>query len=383
MSYPIIINKALLDARKMCNNDIELRRKKYFALSSQIAQLDNAQLRSLFDNSESKESNSGWGLNQIIVFGESKVFVKRVPVTNIEYNNLFSTKNLYNVPTHYNYGFASPGFGFFRELITHIKTTNWVLEEAILTFPLMYHYRIIPFFGRRADVDVEQWGNANVRKYILDRVNANYEMVIFLEYIPYVLDKWLQENLSLLQKSLDDLRATIDFLRTKKIIHFDAHFQNILTDGERTYLTDFGLVLDKSFALTLDEESFFEQNIFYDYGEVMRNIGHLIWAPYDSCSQNDKRKIMEKYGIKEGLKNYELRSILLDNIEQIHTDGIMKLDEYYVAIVVKYRSIITLMQDFFVEMANNNMKDKDTKLPHVKLRCLLQETGFLPSTEFT
>ena len=362
----------------------KLRTKKYFALSSQIAHLDNAQLRSLFDNSESKESNSGWGLNQTIVFGESKVFVKRVPITNIEYNNLFSTKNFYNVPTHYNYGFASSGFGYFRELITHIKTTNWVLEEAILAFPLMYHYRIIPFFGRRADVDVEKLGNnPNVRNYMLDRVNANYELIIFLEYIPYVLDKWLQENPSLLQKSLDDLRTTIDFLRTKKIIHFDAHFQNILTDGERIYLTDFGLVLDKSFALTLDEESFFEQNIFYDYGEVMRNIGHLIWAPYDSCSENDKRRIMEKYGIKEGLKNYELRSILLDNIEQIHTDGIMKLDEYYVATVVKYRSIITLMQDFFVEMANNNMKDKETKLPHVKLRRLLQKTGFLPSTEFT
>lgn len=136
----------------MANNDIEFRRKKYFALSSQIAQLDNTQLRSLFDNNESKESNSGWGLNQTIVFDESKVFVKRVPITNIEYNNLFSTKNLYNVPTHYNYGFASSGFGYFRELITHIKTTNWVLEEAILSFPLMYHYRIIPFFGCRADV---------------------------------------------------------------------------------------------------------------------------------------------------------------------------------------------------------------------------------------
>jgi hypothetical protein len=368
----------------MANKDIELRRKRYFALSSQIAQLDNAQLRSLFNNSESNQSNSGWGFNHTIVFGESKVFVKRVPVTNIEYNNLFSTKNLYNLPTSYNYGFRTTGFGVFRELITHIKTTSWVLEEAISTFPLMYHYRIIPFFGRRTDVDVEHWGNnPNVRNYVLDRVNANYELVIFLEYIPYVLDKWLQENPSKLQKSLDDLRTTIDFLRTKKIIHFDAHFQNILTDGERIYLTDFGLVLDKSFALTLDEESFFEQNIFYDYGEVMRNIGHLIWAPYDSCSENDKRGIMEKYGIKEGLKNYELRSILLDNIEQIHTDGIMKLDEYYVATVVKYRSIITLMQDFFVEMANNNMKDKETKLPHVKLRRLLQKTGFLPSTEFT
>ncbi|WP_375478170.1 hypothetical protein [uncultured Nostoc sp.] len=84
---------------------------------------------------------------------------------------------------------------------------------------------------------------------------------------------------------------------------------------------------------------------------------------------------MEKYGIKEGLKPYELRSILLDNIEQIHADGVMKLDKFYVASIVKYRSIIALMQDFFSDMwANNN---KDTKLRHAELRLLLKETGFL------
>ena len=84
---------------------------------------------------------------------------------------------------------------------------------------------------------------------------------------------------------------------------------------------------------------------------------------------------MEKYGIKEGLKPYELRSILLDNIEQIYADGVMKLDKFYVASIVKYRSIIALMQDFFSDMwANNN---KDTKLRHAELRLLLKETGFL------
>jgi hypothetical protein len=59
---------------------------------------------------------------------------------------------------------------------------------------------------------------------------------------------------------------------------------------------------------------------------------------------------VEKYGIKEGLQPYQLRSILLDNIEQIHADGVMKLDEFYVASIVKYRSIIALMQDFFSDM---------------------------------
>ncbi|MGI8500969.1 MAG: hypothetical protein ACR2LR_07480 [Hassallia sp.] len=271
--------------------------------------------------------------------------------------------------------------------MTHIKTTNWVLEGAIATFPLMYHYRIIPFSGQRADVDrsrlkayVEYWGNsANAGNYVLDRAIANYELVLFLEYIPHVLETWLLLNPNKLQKPLDDLRTTIDFLRTKGIIHFDAHFRNILTDGERTYLTDFGLVLDKSFALTSYEQSFFEENTFYDYGEVLRNLGHLIRPTYDSSSENDQRRIMEKYGIKEGLKPYVLRSILLDNIEQIQADGDMKLDEFYVASIVKYRNIIALMQDFFSDMWENNKKD--TKLHHAKLQLLLKETGFLPSTE--
>ena len=384
-SYPIdVVSHAMAGRGKMAKNHIELRRKRYFKLSSQIAQLDNAQLHSLFDNSESNESSTGWGINHAIVLGQSKVFVKRVPVTNIEYDNLFSTRNLYDLPTYCNYGFGSTGFGVFRELVTHIKTTNWVLEGAIATFPLMYHYRIIPFSGRRADVDrsrlkgyVEYWGNsANAGNYVVDRANANYELVLFIEHIPHILETWLRENPNKLQKPLDDLRTTIDFLRTKGIIHFDAHFHNVLTDGEQIYLTDFGLVLDKSFTLTKDEESFFKQNTFYDYGEVLRNLGHLIRPSYDSCSENDKRRIMEKYGIKEGLQPYELRSILLDNIEQIHADGVMKLDDFYVASIVKYRSIIALMQDFFSDMWGNNKKD--TKFHHAKLRLLLKETGFLP-----
>ncbi|WGV27593.1 hypothetical protein [Halotia branconii] len=363
------------------------RKKKYFQLSSQIAQLDNVQLRSLLEGSQSSESSTGWGMNHTILLGESKVFVKRVPVTNIEFDNPFSTRNLYNLPTYCNYGFGSTGFGVFRELVTHIKTTNWVLEGAIANFPLMYHYRIMPFFGRRADVDesrlkayVEYWGNSeNAGNYFLDRGKANYELVLFLEYIPYVLETWLQENPNKLQQPLNDLRTTIDFFRMKGIIHFDAHFRNVLTDGKRTYLTDFGLVLDKSFTLTKDEKSFFKQNIFYDYGEILRNLSHLIQPSYDSCLENDKRQIIETFKIKEGLKPYELRSILLDNIEQIHADEIMKLDEFYVASIIKYRRIITLMQNFFADMWENNQKD--TKLCHAELRLLLKETGFVPGNK--
>jgi serine/threonine protein kinase len=368
----------------MVTSHIEIRRKRYFQLSSQIAQLDNAQLHSLFNDGE---SSKGWGLNHTINLGESQVFVKRIPVTGIEYDNMFSTQNIYDLPTYYNYGVGSAGFGVFRELITHIKTTNWVLEGAIATFPLMYHYRIVPFSGQRADMDrihhqkyIEYWNNStNIGNYMLDRANANYELLLFLEYVPYVLETWLSKNLNKSQQILDDLHETIDFLRANEIIHFDAHFHNILTDGEQTYLTDFGLILDRNFTLTKDEEYFFEQHRFYDYGEILRELGLLIRSAYDLCVQDDKRKISGKYGLDESLKTYEFTSILLDNIEEIHADGVMELDDSYVATIIKYRSIITLMQDFFTHMRGNNKKD--TIFPCSKLRLLLKETEFISSED--
>ena len=363
----------------MTDNSLELRRQKYFEISSQIVQLDDKKLSSLLEQSEPNESSTGWGMNHIISFGKSKVFVKRVPTTEIEYDNLFSTKNLYDLPTGCNYGISSTGLGVFRELITHLKTTHWVLEGVITTFPLMYHYRLLPSTKECTglEIDIERWGNhANIKKYVIDRANAKYELILFLEYIPYILEAWLQENPNQLEKTLNDLWKTIAFLRTKEIIHFDAHFRNILTDGEQVYLTDFGLALDKSFALTEDENVFFEQNSLYDYGEVLRNLGHLIRSPYNSCSESDKYRIMKKYGIKDGLQPYQVGAILLDNIQQIQADGDLVLDEFYVTSIVKYRAIIALMQDFFAEMWDNTQKD--TQFPHTKLRLLLNETGLLP-----
>lgn len=362
---------------------LETRREQHFKLSSQIAGLNDVQLQNLLGSSKGKTSNSGYGANQTLNLGVANIFVKRIPITDIEYRNLFSTKNLYALPTYCSYGIGSPGFNVFRELLTYIKTTHWVLAGEISTFPLLYHYRILPLSGQRENVDtqqlreyVEYWNNCeNVGQYVIDRANASYELFLFLEHIPYVLAPWLQENPSRLQKALNDLKTAIDFLRSKGIIHFDAHFYNALTDGKQTYLADFGLVLDRSFALTKEEESFFEDHTFYDYGEILRNLGHLIRPIYKACPENDKRRIMEKYGIEEGLPPYKASAILLDNIEHIHADRILELDDFYVASIVQYRSIIALTQSFFADIYSNHRKD--TPFPHEALQQLLQETGFL------
>lgn len=110
-------------------------------------------------------------------------------------------------------------------------------------------------------------------------------------------------------------------------------------------------------------------------GEVLRNLRHLMRSSYDRCSEIDKRRILAKYAIEAGLQPHELVSILLDNIEQIQTDRDIPLDDFYVASMLKYRSIIMLMQEFFTNMWGN--RHKDTKLPHVELERLLKETGFI------
>ncbi|MBE9157778.1 hypothetical protein IQ265_13225 [Nodosilinea sp. LEGE 06152] len=367
----------------MPQSTIDSRKEAYFKLSSEIAQLDNTQLLSLFKENATNTANSGWGTNQTLTFGKSQVFAKRIPVTDLEYKNLFSTKNLYNLPTHCNYGLGSTGLGVFRELVTHIKTTHWVLEEEIATFPLMYHYRIIPFSEPRSPADqtqlnsyVNYWGGSEeVRQYCLDRAIATHELVLFLEYIPYVLGEWLPNNPHRLQDNLCDLHTTIDFLRSKGIIHFDAHFFNVVTDGEQAYLTDFGLALDQSFALTRHEEFFFEQHSLYDHGEILRNLGWLMRSAYNACPESDKLRIAQKYHIKPALKSHEITATMFENIQKIQADGDIDLDDFYVKSVVKYRRIIELMQNFFADMVENNRKD--TAFPHAELERLLKETGYL------
>lgn len=60
---------------------------------------------------------------------------------------------------------------------------------------------------------VSYWGsNENINQYMLDRANANFELILFLEYIPHVLYPWLMDHLDRVPCALNQLRETIDFL---------------------------------------------------------------------------------------------------------------------------------------------------------------------------
>jgi hypothetical protein len=54
----------------------------------------------------------------------------------------------------------------------------------------------------------------------------------------------------------------------RSMLHFDLNSENVLTDGERLYVTDFGLALCSNFDLSPAERAFFEAHRLYDRAYV-------------------------------------------------------------------------------------------------------------------
>src|SRR3954466_528616 len=53
-------------------------------------------------------------------------------------------------------------------------------------------------------------------------------------------------------------------MNSRSLLHFDAPFQNILTDGQRLFFTDYGLAITSRFHLSKEESGFFDQHQDYD-----------------------------------------------------------------------------------------------------------------------
>lgn len=65
-------------------------------------------------------------------------------------------------------------------------------------------------------------------------------------------------------------------MKNQGFIHFDAHFRNILTDGNLLYLSDFGLALATKFELNEMEREFLIRHQNYDFSCTAVNFLHTI-----------------------------------------------------------------------------------------------------------
>lgn len=206
--------------------------------------------------------------------GGIRTFVKRIPLTDIELRppNVRSTANHFGLPTSYHYGIGSAGFGAWRELAVHVMTTTWVLANRYPGFPVMYHWRVLPDSAPQGVADefggvdgaVAYWENSPAVRERLEAIGrSRVSLVLFLEHVPQTLRagaprEWWDAEL---------VRGAA-FMSSHGLVHFDAHFDNILTDGELIYFADFGLALSSAFDRSRDEADFLAEHLSYDHASV-------------------------------------------------------------------------------------------------------------------
>lgn len=113
---------------------------------------------------------------------------------------------------------GSAGFGAWRELATHIMTTNWVIAGECANFPIMYHWRILP--SGPGDINTNDWGDieeycqywensAVIRQRIEELNKASAHIALFLEYVPQNLHSFLSTQIA---KGDDNAEKAVAFV---------------------------------------------------------------------------------------------------------------------------------------------------------------------------
>jgi hypothetical protein len=288
------------------------RLASYGAVSTSLALLSDRRLGRLMDDAPLIGSGIGGAATLLEIEG-IPVFAKRVALTDLERRpeNVMSTANTFRLPPFCHYGVGSPGFGVWRELAANAMTTNWVLDRRCETFPLMYHWRVlagaVPPSEEHADLDrvVAYWDNSSaVRERLHAIAGSSASVVLFLEFIPQNLHEWLTARLAGGDDAVEaacamveeGLRTGISLMNSNGLLHFDAHFRNILTDGRRLYFADFGLATSPRFELSGAELDFLRENSGHDEcyavtelvnGLVTALSGAADPAAFDPADRND------------------------------------------------------------------------------------------------
>ncbi|MFE9207453.1 serine/threonine protein phosphatase [Micromonospora sp. NPDC007230] len=271
------------------------RMARYGTVSTALALLSDRRLRRLVDEAPVVGSGIG-GAAALLELDDVPVFVKRIPLTDRERrpDAVMSTANLFGLPAFCQYGVGSPGFGAWRELVANTMTTNWVLTGRTEAFPLMYHWRVLPgappVAEEHADVDraVAYWGGSPAVRHRLDALaRASASIVLFLEHVPQNLLDWLAtrpvgvEGTDAYSRVERGLRAGAAFMHGNGLLHFDAHFRNILTDGRRLYFADLGLATSPRFDLSADESAFLRHHLSHDACYVVTQL--VNWLVTNVC----------------------------------------------------------------------------------------------------
>ncbi|MBP6869804.1 hypothetical protein KBC04_02900 [Candidatus Babeliales bacterium] len=324
------------------------RLRSYTTVANKLACLSDEQIADLVSND--KDWSSGYGKTSSIDIDGVTIFVKKIPLTDLEeqQNNIRSTKNLFDLPLFYQYGVGSAGFGVWREVAALMMASNWVLTGASKNFPLLYHWRVVHHdvvpgvtSSQKIDKKVAYWQNSSAVRHRIESMNqATSSVVIFSEYFPQTLHSYLmkkaEEGLRPFEAAIKmvdhNLEETASCMADHGMIHFDAHSHNIMTDGNRLYFADFGLALSSLFDLSHKEKTFLEMHKNYDKIYVQTD---LVFNIFEALKFEEQQAVAV-------LKKYKAG------------DRTMTKSVYITSILKKYAQSALLIDDFMIKLRSES-----------------------------
>ncbi|MCS3804388.1 hypothetical protein HNO92_001980 [Chromobacterium alkanivorans] len=271
------------------------RQQGFDALSDGLGRMSDETIKSVVANGDPVHVGMG-GRGALIRLDGKPVFVKRIALTDLELepSRFLSTENHFELPLRYQYGIGSVGFGAWRELAAHRLVSEQARRGDSPCCPLLYHWRVLR--DEPTGISLAAWesletycaywdGEEAIRRRVMAIQDSSSSLFLFMEYVPQTLFQWLGSKVGQGESAASailamerQLEALCADLREMGMAHFDLHFANLLTDGERIYLSDFGLALSDRFVLSGDEADFLAAHHGYDAACASLSLVHCLIA---------------------------------------------------------------------------------------------------------
>jgi hypothetical protein len=358
---------------------LEARRARHGRVSTTLALLSDRRLGDLMDSASPLGEGIG-GTTWLLEVDGGPVFVKRVALTDLERRpeNSRSTANLFGLPAWSHYGVGSAGGGAWRELAAHAMTSDWALTGQCENFLLLHHWRVLSSASprpataaERAELDrnVAFWhDDPGVRQRLEALTESSADLVLFLEHVPHNLLDWLTTQGRPDDHEVDaacalaerDLRAVTSFMGAHGLQHFDAHFRNILTDGERLFVTDFGLASSSRFELSRDERRFLEEHTSHDECYVVTQLVNWVVSALSDAG-------------RQGWAHPRVRNEFVHRCAEGQV--IPELPPHAAAIVQRYAPVAVVVNDFYFKL---HLESRKTPYPANEIEQSCAMAGFEP-----
>jgi hypothetical protein len=309
-------------------------------------------------------ASSGWGLSTRVEVDSCPLFIKAVPVTERELEAGLPTTNLYGIPPSFNYPFGSPGVSVGRELAFARRSTEWVDTGDCSSFPILICDHVIerpePTRSVAGEYSAYRGDAESVSQYLRDRAAATSALVLVYEDLAGSAADRIITSPSDVGWIVDDVEQAIAFLQARHIVHFDIDLFNVVTDGERAYIADHGLVMDPTFDLSTQERQFLARNRHFDRGNLYLAVGHQVYEMYRAQPDRLRRRIDLELGLTGG--SFETTALrLIDAVDQLDERGLLNAGTTLRALIAEHQAVIHFMHDFFtsarVEWSSDTMLD--------------------------